>query len=218
MQPTPGRLIERARVVVVALTICWVNGYAWSAPIADADHAEIGVNETANHRAPASSIRGAGHIDSAAMERRAEFGGIAQRGQTPSTEPAQTEASGSVRTAMTYLGMPYRRGGASAEQGFDCSGFTRRVFQSIGLFLPRSADEQAAARELVAIRRDELQPGDLVFFNTLRRTFSHVGIYVGDGRFIHAPRVGGRVRVESIGARYWATRFTGARRTVPDGT
>ena len=65
------------------------------------------------------------------------------------------------------------------------------------------------------VERDELRPGDLVFFNTLRRTFSHVGIYIGDGRFIHAPRTGGEVRVEDMRHAYWATRFTGARRAEP---
>ncbi len=122
-------------------------------------------------------------------------------------------ASDMVLTAMNFLGVPYRRGGNSAEQGFDCSGFTRHVFESsLGLLLPRRADEQATTAGLLTIKRNELKPGDLVFFNTLRRTFSHVGIYVGEGRFIHAPRPGGEVRVEDMGASYWSTRFTGARR------
>ena len=123
------------------------------------------------------------------------------------------KASDMVLTAMNFLGVPYRRGGNSAEQGFDCSGFTRHVFESsLGLLLPRRADEQATTAGLLNIKRNELKPGDLVFFNTLRRTFSHVGIYVGEGRFIHAPRPGGEVRVEDMGTTYWSTRFTGARR------
>jgi cell wall-associated NlpC family hydrolase len=126
------------------------------------------------------------------------------------------KASDMVLTAMNFLGVPYRRGGNSADRGFDCSGFTRQVFEtSLGLILPRRADEQASAPGLCAIKRDELQPGDLVFFNTLRRTFSHVGIYVGDGKFIHAPRPGGEVRVEDMRFVYWAKRFTGARRAEP---
>ena len=126
------------------------------------------------------------------------------------------KASDMVLTAMNFLGVPYRRGGNSADNGFDCSGFTRQVFEkSLGLVLPRRADEQAKASGLVAIQRDELQPGDLVFFNTLRRTFSHVGIYLGDGKFIHAPRPGGEVRVEDMRFVYWAKRFTGARRAEP---
>ncbi|WP_418320548.1 C40 family peptidase [Piscinibacter sakaiensis] len=124
-------------------------------------------------------------------------------------------ASDMVLTAMNFLGVPYVRGGDSEETGFDCSGFTRFIFErSIGLILPRRADEQANAEGMIAIRRDELRPGDLVFFNTLRRTFSHVGIYIGDGRFIHAPKPGAEVRVEDMGVRYWSARFTGARRAV----
>jgi len=123
------------------------------------------------------------------------------------------QASGMVLSAMNFLGVPYRRGGSSATAGFDCSGFTRHIFESsLGLLLPRRVDDQASAPGLVAVKRDELQPGDLVFFNTLKRTFSHVGIYVGEGKFIHAPRAGGEVRVEDMGFRYWAKRFTGARR------
>jgi cell wall-associated NlpC family hydrolase len=118
-----------------------------------------------------------------------------------------------VLTAMGFLGVPYRRGGASETAGFDCSGFTRHIAEaSLGLLLPRRADEQASAAGLISIPRAELKPGDLVFFNTLKRTFSHVGIYIGEGKFIHAPRPGGEVRVEDMGFSYWARRFTGARR------
>jgi cell wall-associated NlpC family hydrolase len=118
-----------------------------------------------------------------------------------------------VVAAMDFVGVRYRRGGVSADTGFDCSGFTRHVFEtSLGLMLPRRADEQAAAPGLVAVKRDELQPGDLVFFNTLKRTFSHVGIYIGDNRFIHSPRPGKLVRTDDISFAYWSKRFTGARR------
>lgn len=123
------------------------------------------------------------------------------------------KASDMVLSAMNFLGVPYRRGGNSAEQGFDCSGFTRHVFEaSLGLVLPRRADEQASAAGLIKVKRDELKPGDLVFFNTLKRTFSHVGIYIGDGKFIHSPRAGGSVRIEDMRMAYWQHRFTGARR------
>jgi cell wall-associated NlpC family hydrolase len=115
--------------------------------------------------------------------------------------------------ALDFVGVRYRRGGTTAETGFDCSGFTRHVFEmSLGLVLPRRADEQAAAPGLVAVKREDLQPGDLVFFNTLKRTFSHVGIYVGAGRFIHAPRTGANVRTDDLSFAYWAKHFTGARR------
>ncbi|MBA3033242.1 MAG: C40 family peptidase [Gammaproteobacteria bacterium] len=113
--------------------------------------------------------------------------------------------------ALELMGIRYKRGGNSPETGFDCSGFVRHVFnQSLGLSLPRSAlaISQAAER----IDKQELQPGDLVFFNTMRRAFSHVGIYLGEGQFVHAPRAGGRVRIENMGDRYWKRRFDGARR------
>ena len=122
-------------------------------------------------------------------------------------------ASELVLSAMNFLGVPYRRGGNTADEGFDCSGFTRHIFEnSLGLVLPRRADDQASAPGVLPIRREDLKPGDLVFFNTLRRTFSHVGIYVGDGKFIHAPRPGGAVRIEDMRIAYWSHRFTGARR------
>lgn len=122
-------------------------------------------------------------------------------------------ASDLVLSAMNFLGVRYTRGGNSVENGFDCSGFTRHIFEmSVGLVLPRRADEQARDNSLLAIRREELKPGDLVFFNTMKRTFSHVGIYVGEGKFIHAPRTGSAVRVEDMRDSYWAKRFTGARR------
>jgi cell wall-associated NlpC family hydrolase len=122
-------------------------------------------------------------------------------------------ASNLVVTAMGFLGVPYRRGGASLDTGFDCSGFVKAMYeQTVGLILPRRANEQAAATQ--RIEKHELQPGDLVFFNTLRRAFSHVGIYVGDGKFIHSPKPGAQVRVEHMGGPYWAARFDGARRVL----
>ena len=122
-------------------------------------------------------------------------------------------ASGLTFAAMDLIGVRYRRGGTSTESGFDCSGFTRHVFEtSLGLVLPRRVDEQATAAGLVAVKREDLRPGDLVFFNTLKRTFSHVGIYIGDNRFIHSPRPGKNVRTEDMSFAYWAKRFTGARR------
>jgi cell wall-associated NlpC family hydrolase len=122
-------------------------------------------------------------------------------------------ASDLVVNAMGFLGVPYRRGGNTAETGFDCSGFVRAMYQStIGLVLPRRANEQAAATQ--KIDKQDLQPGDLVFFNTMRRAFSHVGIYIGEGKFIHSPKPGAQVRVESMGHGYWQRRFDGARRVL----
>ena len=121
-----------------------------------------------------------------------------------------------VDSAMNFLGVRYKLGGNTAETGFDCSGFTRYVFEnSLGRVLPHRADEQANAPELAKVDKKDLKPGDLVFFDTMRRTFSHVGIYLGDGKFIHSPRTGETVRIEDINISYWAKHFTGARR-VPE--
>lgn len=137
-----------------------------------------------------------------------------RRAATDLPADAATEV---VMLAMSYLDTPYRRGGNAAETGFDCSGFTRHVFErSTGLVLPRTAAEQARFGALREVEADELLPGDLVFFNTLVRPFSHVGICIDSGRspgrFIHAPRPGTRVRAEDLRSRYWAERFDGARR------
>lgn len=125
-----------------------------------------------------------------------------------------SKASELVVSAMGAIGVPYRRGGSTFD-GFDCSGFVRAmVEQTAGLILPRKAEQQAAATQ--KIDKKDLQPGDLVFFNTMRRAFSHVGIYLGDGKFIHSPKPGAEVRVEDMGQPYWTRRFDGARR-VQDG-
>ncbi len=127
------------------------------------------------------------------------------------------EANWSVRAgevlinALSLTGVRYKYGGNSPETGFDCSGFVRYVFkQAASLSLPHSA--LAISQLGKAVPKDELQPGDLVFFNTLRSTFSHVGIYLGDNRFIHSPSRGGKVRVESMDDVYWAKNFNGAQR------
>ena len=131
-------------------------------------------------------------------------------------ENVSNKASELVVTALGFLGVPYKRGGNSVETGFDCSGFVRAMYeQTVGMILPRKAEQQAAATQ--QIEKSELQPGDLVFFNTLRRTFSHVGIYVGEGKFIHSPKPGAEVRVEDMQKSYWHSRFDGARR-VQTGT
>lgn len=116
-----------------------------------------------------------------------------------------------IDTALGLVGVPYRMGGSSPQAGFDCSGFVRYVYaHTLGLVLPRRAAEQAQAATPVA--REELRPGDLVFFNTMRRAFSHVGVYLGDGKFVHAPSKGDRVKVSDLNERYWARRYDGARR------
>lgn len=121
------------------------------------------------------------------------------------------KAADMLTQAMGLLGVPYKRGGSTEETGFDCSGFVRHLYEkSFGRLLPRRASDQAKATETIA--REELKPGDLVFFNTMKRAFSHVGIYVGDGKFIHAPRAGKSIRVDDMRDAYWQKRFNGARR------
>ena len=112
-------------------------------------------------------------------------------------------ASDLISNAMQLLGVRYHRGGTDEASGFDCSGFVRAMYEkTVGLVLPHNAREQAAVTEKVD--PNELRPGDLVFFNTMKHTFSHVGIYLGDGKFIHSPR--------TMREAYWVRRFNGARR------
>lgn len=126
---------------------------------------------------------------------------------TPERERARNHA-------LDALGVKYRYGGASPEEGFDCSGLVTHVYgRAWGLGLPRTVDEQRGVGTPVPL--DELEPGDLVFYNTRNRPFSHVGIYVGRGFFVHAPRPGAKVRMESVQTSYWRTRVNGARRIDP---
>ena len=126
---------------------------------------------------------------------------------------AKDAASDITSYALSLIGVDYRFGGNTPDQGLDCSGLIRYVFQqATGLALPRSAREQARVGESVS--KDKLQPGDLVFFNTRRFQFSHVGLYIGDNRFIHAPSRGGAVQVVSLDNEYWRKAFNGARRIV----
>ena len=113
--------------------------------------------------------------------------------------------------ALSLVGIHYRWGGASPQTGFDCSGLVSHVYRQIaGLVLPR--DSYGMARLGTPISLDDLRPGDLVFFNTTRRPFSHVGIYLGEKRFVHAPSAGKTVRVVDMTEPYWAQRYNGARR------
>ncbi|HKT91245.1 MAG TPA: C40 family peptidase [Paraburkholderia sp.] len=113
--------------------------------------------------------------------------------------------------ALNMIGVRYRWGGNSPDSGLDCSGFVRYVFQdTLGMSLPRRAEEMSRVGEKVSM--SNLKPGDLVFFNTMRRTFSHVGIYIGDNKFVHSPSTGSTIRVDDLDDGYWEKRFTGARR------
>jgi cell wall-associated NlpC family hydrolase len=115
--------------------------------------------------------------------------------------------------ALGLLGVDYRFGGSTPDRGLDCSGLVQYVFQEVtGTTLPRTSREMSRLGTRVAIA--DLAPGDLVFFNTRRFAFSHVGLYLGDNRFIHAPSAGGEVEIAALSQSYWKRRFDGARRLV----
>lgn len=170
--------------------------------------------DSASAPTPAASAAANSNVLERFLQERGWTGPVAEGGGSEDwLAPVRDGAKRLVHSAMGFLGVPYVRGGNNVAQGFDCSGFTRFIFEkSVGLVLPRRADEQARLANLLTIPRSELKPGDLVFFNTMRRTFSHVGIYLGEGKFIHAPRAGAVVRVEDMRDAYWSKRFTGARR------
>jgi cell wall-associated NlpC family hydrolase len=128
-----------------------------------------------------------------------------------STSNVATKAGDLVMNALGLIGVRYRFGGNSPESGLDCSGFVRYVFNdTFGFMLPRRSVEMSQVGATVAA--NDLRPGDLVFFNTMRHTFSHVGIYIGDNKFVHAPSTGSKIRVDDMRAAYWVTRYNGARR------
>ena len=140
---------------------------------------------------------------------------VTENTQTVISSPSDNIAS-IVKTGLGYLGIRYRKGGNGPESGgFDCSGLVKKVFgTAMGLSLPRTAAEMAKTGDKVS--KQELMPGDLVFFNTLNRAFSHVGIYLGNSQFLHSPSSGGVVRVESMDVSYWRKRFNGGRRVVQE--
>ena len=124
-----------------------------------------------------------------------------------------TGAQDLILKGLQLVGINYRLGGTNPDSGLDCSGFVQVVFKdALGKLLPRTASEQSQVG--AEVERTELKPGDLVFFNTMRRAFSHVGIYLGDNHFVHAPRTGAEVRVENMNQSYWMKRYNGARRIL----
>jgi cell wall-associated NlpC family hydrolase len=126
-----------------------------------------------------------------------------------------TAATELIATAMALRGTPYRNGGSEPSRGFDCSGFVQWVFAQHGTLLPRETrDQYDEGRKL---DRDDVEAGDLVFFQTVSRGPSHVGIALGAGQFVHAPSSRGVVRVEMYTSGYWASRWIGARRISKSG-
>ena len=136
----------------------------------------------------------------------------------PAEEPSlleryTTNAQDLILKGLELVGINYRFGGTNPDSGLDCSGFVQIVFKdALGKLLPRTAKEQSQVGDEVS--RNELKPGDLVFFNTMRHAFSHVGIYLGDNHFVHAPRTGSEIRVEDMSQSYWAKRYNGTRRVL----
>jgi len=128
---------------------------------------------------------------------------------SPRSSSASPDDRSLIDTALSFRGTPYRNGG-SDPSGFDCSGFIQYVFAQVGLVLPREVHEQFKVGK--TIKDDELQAGDLVFFHTVSRGASHVGLVIGDDAFVHAPSSKGVVRVEHLSSSYWSARFVGARR------
>lgn len=125
--------------------------------------------------------------------------------------PGHGDTGDLVHYARSLVGTPYRYGGDSPRSGFDCSGYVAHVYRhAMGITLPRSV--QQISRHGHAIRMNQLREGDLLFYDTNHAAFSHVGIYLGDERFIHAPSSGGRVRIENMRGKYWQKHYSGARR------
>lgn len=147
--------------------------------------------------------------------------GLAHAGEKRTFGAAASDAAGKVLSgaqdvtvyALSLIGVKYKFGGNTPESGLDCSGLVRYVFQEVtGVTLPRTSRDMSGVGDKIGVV--DLLPGDLVFFNTRRFAYSHVGIYLGDNRFIHAPSRGGDVEIATMNAAYWKKRFNGARRLL----
>jgi len=177
-----------AGVFATVLMIAAQNAFADEADGATQSYATWSGNSTA---APSHAVSGT----------RSFLSGIASK------------AGNIVGSALNLIGVRYRWGGNTPDSGLDCSGFVRYVFkETIGLTLPRRAAEMGQVGERVSV--SDLKPGDLVFFNTMHRAFSHVGIYIGNNQFVHSPSTGSTVRVDNLGTSYWENHFTEARRII----
>jgi cell wall-associated NlpC family hydrolase len=197
----PGRAAAAAILATLAVA-------GWVAPARAATPAKRNAHAKVRHHAPQHATKTTPQL----ARRHTKQHGAKRFAKRP-TDPTKLvipEGDGpSVLTyAARYLGRPYRFG---ADNGsFDCSGFVRTVFADVGIELPRSAREQFALGDRVA--RDDLEPGDLVFFHTYRSYATHVGIYVGDDKFVHATTRGGQVQVDSLNEAYYTRHYLGARR------
>lgn len=169
---------------------------------------------------PVSSFQSSTNLESAPSDNEAPASPARAKAKPkPATMPKGADyqpAQDLLLSAMSLIGVKYTWGGNTPEAGLDCSGFIKYVFQnSMNITLPRTALGMSQTGQNVD--KSELKPGDLVFFNTLGRTFSHVGIYLGDNRFIHSPRKGRNIEVANMNLSYWQSRFNGARRIAEGG-
>jgi peptidoglycan DL-endopeptidase CwlO len=162
-----------------------------------------------------ASVIVAGCASGGGVPRPQPFPGANTPAPPETRSPESIPQADVIATAMALRGTPYRNGGTEPSGGFDCSGFVQWVFAQHGTSLPRETREQYD--EGRKVHRDEVQAGDLVFFQTVSRGPSHVGIALGAGQFVHAPSSRGVVRVENYTSGYWASRWVGARRVSKTG-
>lgn len=203
----PQHLLRRARLLLVNK---WRN-VKYLLPIA-----VLALTGCASTTGPSADFRASRDIrDSYMSQTQADPLG-AYLASRDIIKSSSTNDSGALATAaLNMLGIKYRFGGGAPSTGFDCSGLVIYAAEkSLGLKLPRQSAQIAKQGE--SVKRSELQEGDLVFFNTRGYRNSHVGIYLGDQKFVHAPRKGSVVRVESMDVAYWRKRYNGARRLSPD--
>jgi len=165
--------------------------------IAPPQHGVTAVRETSLEKAPAASLSrppasGRKQEQQAARRERSDMGIIA------------------ARTAERFVGIPYRWGGDTVVDGMDCSGFVRAVYNLCGVNIPRTSREQYRVGDVVG--RDELKDGDLIFFGPSADEITHVGIFVGNGRFVHAPRRGDDIKITAVDDPYFTKRYVGAKR------
>lgn len=203
-------MFARARLPALSTTLVAALLAALAAGPAAAE--DVTINETA--QSAAQGIQPHLSLESRAERAARRQNALAERLLEGSQlEQYSPEAGKVINSGLSFVGTPYRFGGNSVETGFDCSGLVRKVFgDALGLPLPRRAEEISRLGRSVAL--GDLAPGDLVFFNTWRRAYSHVGIYLGNNRFLHAPSSGGKVRVDDLTQPYWVNHFNGARRIV----
>ena len=189
------------------------NELSGHAPIAAsaAAHALMNTVKTTSNNAALMQVVESSYAAAISSGNKTGLGGLATVRHSPSASAVQKL----LGEGLMYIGVPYRWGGTSPITGMDCSGLVQLVFRNaVGINLPRTALEQSGQGTRVSQR--ELKPGDLVFFNTIGVNISHVGIYVGNGKFLHAPSTGRLVRIDKLNAKFWDARYITARRVIND--